>query len=38
MTMADVPKHNDKLHKVIQFKELKAYVNQKYIDGDINKM
>lgn len=36
--MADVPKHNDKNHRVIQFQELKAFVNQKFNDADISKM
>jgi hypothetical protein len=35
LTMADVPKHNDKTHKVVQFKEFKTYVTEKYGDTEL---
>ncbi|CAK93604.1 unnamed protein product (macronuclear) [Paramecium tetraurelia] len=38
LTMADVPKHNDKSHKVVQFKEFKSYVMEKYGDADLQKI
>ncbi|CAD8103014.1 unnamed protein product [Paramecium sonneborni] len=38
LTMADVPKHNDKSHKVVQFKEFKSYIMEKYGDADLQKI